>query len=118
MSKNPFYMSDLGKNNKRYYTIGEVADMFGLSKSLIRFWESEFDSFNPHKTSKGERKFTEQNIEQLKIIHSLVKERGFTLKGAKKELELRQQYHQQRLDSIDALERLRAFLVDLQSKLD
>lgn len=71
---------------KLYYTIGEVAEMFDVSKSLIRYWESEFSILKPHKNSKGDRRFTKQNIEQLDIIYHLVKEKGFTLEGAKKEI--------------------------------
>ena len=60
---------------KRYYSIGEVAEMFDVSKSLIRFWESEFSLLRPHKNSKGDRRFTPQNIEQMRLIYQLVKER-------------------------------------------
>ena len=70
------------KELKRYYTIGEVADMFGISKSLIRYWEGEFDNLKPHKNSKGDRRFTPANIEQLRLIYDLVKVKGFTLEGA------------------------------------
>lgn len=79
-------MIDTDQLKKLYYSIGEVADMFGLSKSLIRYWESEFKSLKPIKNSKGDRRFTKQNISQLNIIYHLVKERGFTLEGAKNEL--------------------------------
>lgn len=71
---------------KLYYTIGEVSEMFDVSKSLIRYWESEFSILKPHKNSKGDRRFTKQNIEQLEMIYHLVKEKGFTLEGAKKEI--------------------------------
>ena len=77
---------DQDSSLKRYYSIGEVADLFGISKSVIRFWENEFDSLRPHKNSKGDRRFTLQNIEQLREIHTLVKERGFTIDGARREL--------------------------------
>jgi DNA-binding transcriptional MerR regulator len=71
---------------KLYYSIGEVAEMFGVSTSLIRYWESEFQFLKPQKTQKGDRRFTKQNIEQLQIIFNLVKEKGYTLDGAKKEI--------------------------------
>ena len=73
---------------KLYYTIGEVSEMFGISKSLIRYWESEFSSLKPHKNGKGDRRFTKKNISQLELIYHLVKERGFTLEGAKREMRL------------------------------
>lgn len=77
---------DFSQLTKRYYTISEVADMFGVSKSLIRYWESEFEFLKPHKNSKGDRRFTIQNIEQFDQIYTLVKEQGFTLEGARKAL--------------------------------
>jgi len=71
---------------KLYYTIGEVADMFAVSNSLIRYWETEFKILKPSKNSKGDRRFTVKDIRNLERIYTLVKERGFTLEGAKKEL--------------------------------
>jgi DNA-binding transcriptional MerR regulator len=72
---------------KLYYSIGEVADMFHVAASVIRYWESEFPLLHPAKNSKGERKFTVKDIEMLEQIYHLVKEKGFTIEGAKKELE-------------------------------
>ncbi|HNR07268.1 MAG TPA: MerR family transcriptional regulator [Saprospiraceae bacterium] len=74
------------KDEKLYYSIGEIADMFGVSKSLIRYWESEFSILKPHKNSKGDRRFTKENIDQLQLIFDLVKNRGFTIEGAKNEI--------------------------------
>ena len=79
-------MVDIDKLDKLYYSIGEVADLLGVSNSLIRYWENEFDFLNPKKNKKGDRRFTKENIQQLLIIHELVKERGFTLEGAKLEI--------------------------------
>lgn len=72
--------------NKLYYSIGEVADLFGVNASLIRFWEKEFDAIRPKKNAKGNRKFTPKDIEVLQRIYDLVKVKGFTLDGAKKAL--------------------------------
>lgn len=72
--------------NKLYYSIGEVADIFGVNASLIRFWEKEFEAIHPKKTAKGNRKFTPKDIETLQKIYDLVKVKGFTLEGAKKVL--------------------------------
>lgn len=102
---------------KRYYSISEVADMFGVSKSLIRFWETEFDILKPHKNSKGDRRFTQQNIEQIKEIYHLVKERGFTLSGAKQELKDRHQRDKGKQQVIETLERLKNLLVELKANL-
>jgi DNA-binding transcriptional MerR regulator len=79
-------MIEIHKLEKLYYSIGEVAGMLGVSKSLIRYWETEFDFLNPRKNQKGDRRFTKENIEQLLIIHHLLKERGFTIEGAKIEI--------------------------------
>lgn len=68
---------------KRYYGIGEVAKAFDVNTSLLRFWEKEFDVLKPKKNAKGNRKFTPEDIKNLKLIFHLVKERGFTLEGAK-----------------------------------
>ena len=79
-------MIDVQKLEKLYYSIGEVAEMLNVSKSLIRYWETEFDFLSPRKNKKGDRRFTKENIEQLLIIHHLLKERGFTIEGAKHEI--------------------------------
>lgn len=71
---------------KLYYSIGEVADAFDVNPSLIRFWEKEFQIISPKKTQSGTRKFSAKDIEKLELIYTLVKERGFTLEGAKKQL--------------------------------
>ena len=99
-------MLDVDKLDKLYYSIGEVSEMMNLSKSLIRYWENEFDFLNPKKNKKGDRRFTKENIQQLLIIHDLVKERGFTLEGAKHEIKsqrkslLARQKIQEQLQSI------------------
>lgn len=71
---------------KRYYKIGEVAKAFGLNTSHIRFWEKEFSIIKPKKNAKGNRLFTQEDIKNFKLIYNLVKERGFTLEGAKNKL--------------------------------
>lgn len=74
---------------KLYYSIGEVADMFGVNTSLIRFWDKEFDIITPKKTKKGNRLFTVKDIKNLNRIYDLVKNQGFTLEGARKALKRR-----------------------------
>ncbi|MCB0668836.1 MAG: MerR family transcriptional regulator [Saprospiraceae bacterium] len=102
---------------KLYYTIGEVSDMFGVSKSLIRYWESEFSVLKPHKNSKGDRRFTKQNIEQLDLIYYLVKEKGFTLDGAKKEIRAKKSAILKRRKVVESLEEIRSGLVSLRDQL-
>jgi DNA-binding transcriptional MerR regulator len=72
--------------NKLYYSIGEVSEMFGVTNSLIRYWESEFKSLKPQKSKRGDRRYTKADIQELALVYELVKERGFTIEGAKKEL--------------------------------
>lgn len=102
---------------KRYYTIGEVAEQFGVSKSLIRFWESEFDTLKPHKNSKGDRRFTAKNIEELKLIYELVKKKGFTLEGAKREIKLYKAHLKQKQQITDKLNELKSFLTKLRDSI-
>lgn len=71
-------------SEKLYYPIGEVAEMFGVNTSLIRFWEKEFEVLKPHKNKKGNRLFTNEDVANLKLIFHLVKEKGYTLEGAGK----------------------------------
>ncbi len=99
---------------KRYYTIGELAGMFNVSKSLVRFWEQEFDYLRPYKSSKGERRFTQENIRQFEAIYVLVKEKGYTLAGAKRILKEQKDFLQQKKDALQTLQRLKGFLEDLK----
>ena len=103
-------------NLKRYYTIGEVAEIFDVSKSLIRFWDSEFEVLKPHKNSKGDRRFTPKNLEQMQLIYELVRERGFTLEGAKREIKRLKTYERERAAVIERLEELKGFLEELKNR--
>lgn len=102
---------------KKYFTIGEVAAEFGVATSLIRFWESEFDSINPKKNRKGNRQFTKADIEHIKVIYHLVKERGFTLQGAKDMLKNDNQTVRSKMDTIESLKNIRTFLVELKQQM-
>ena len=102
---------------KRSYGIGEVAKAFGVNTSLIRFWEKEFDALKPKKNAKGNRKFTPQDINNLKLIYHLVKERGFTLEGAKIHLKENRQKTLDKFEIIDKLERIKAELVKIKEQL-
>lgn len=102
---------------KLYYTIGEVADMFGVSRSLLRYWENEFSFLTPRKNRKGDRLFTKENIQQIQIIYNLVKERGFTLEGAKQELKKEKSSLTEQLDLVERLKAIQQRLKDLDEKL-
>ena len=105
------------KIEKLYYSIGEVAEMFDVSTSLIRYWEKEFDILKPRKNRKGNRLFTPQDIENLKIIFHLVKERGFTLDGAKQKLKGNKEDVLEQHKIVDSLKKIRGFLVELKENL-
>jgi len=102
---------------KRYYGIGEVARAFDVNTSLIRFWEKEFDVIQPKKNAKGNRKFTPKDIQNLQLIYHLVKERGFTLEGAKTHLREERQKTLSNFEIIQKLERIKAELVKIKSQL-
>lgn len=102
---------------KLYYSIGEVADIFQVNVSLLRFWEKEFDILKPKKNKKGNRMFTANDLKNLKIIYHLVKERGFTLEGAKKKLKDNKQDTVNNIEIINRLKDIRQFLVALREEL-
>jgi DNA-binding transcriptional MerR regulator len=102
---------------KLYYSIGEVADIFSVAPSLIRFWESEFEIIKPKKNRKGNRQFTREDIDNVKTIYHLVKEKGFTLQGAKEMLRNDSQAVKDKMEMIDSLRSVRNFLLELREKL-
>ncbi len=102
---------------KLFYTIGETAKMFNVNVSLIRFWEKEFSILKPKKNKKGNRLFTKKDIENLKIIYHLVKERGFTLSGAKTKLKENKKDTIDNVEIINRLKEIRGFLVELKEEL-
>ncbi|MGB5498194.1 MAG: MerR family transcriptional regulator, partial [Maribacter sp.] len=99
------------------YGIGEVAKAFGVNTSLIRFWEKEFDALKPKKNAKGNRKFTPQDIKNLQLIYHLVKERGFTLEGAKTHLKEEKQKTLSNFDIIQKLEMVKSELTKIKDQL-
>ena len=105
------------KIEKLYYTIGEVAKMFDVNTSLIRFWEKEFDIIKPKKNKKGNRLFTPQDIENFHIIFHLVKEKGMTLSGAKKKLKENKDDVSENLEIIQSLTNIKEMLLKLKEEL-
>ena len=105
------------KIEKLYYSIGEVALLFDVNASLIRFWEKEFDILNPKKNKKGNRLFTPKDIENLKLIYHLVKERGYTLQGARDKLKDNRDEVLNKVALIDSLNRIKDFLLDLKEHI-
>lgn len=104
--------------DKIYYSMGEVAEMFDVNQSLIRHWESKFDCLRPHKNKRGNRMFSADDVEKLKQIYHLVKERGMTLEGARKVMrgasgkELARE-----TELLERLQRIRSALVEVREEL-
>lgn len=102
---------------KLYYSIGEVAKAFDVNTSLIRFWEKEFDVLKPKKNAKGNRKFTPADIKNLELIFHLVKDRGFTLEGAKIHLKENKQETLHNFEIVRKLETVKAELLKIKDQL-
>ena len=98
---------------KLYYSIGEVADLLGVSASKIRFWDREFAHIKPTKNSRNERRFTKENIRQLQQVQHLLKERGFTIEGARKEVASGKKMPEDKQDIIDGLRAAKRRLEEL-----
>ena len=105
------------KVEKLYYSIGEVAKIFNVNTSLIRFWEKEFDIIKPKKNKKGNRFFTKQDIDNFQLIYHLVKERGMTLNGAKKKLKENKDDTLNNYDVIKSLTEIKNLLNEIKDTL-
>lgn len=103
--------------NKLYYTMGEVSEMFGVNASQLRFYEREFDILQPKKNKKGNRLFTQEDIANLKIIFNLVKDKGYTLQGARDYLRSNKNEIRENQKVIDSLEKLKSFLLGVRDSL-
>lgn len=103
--------------DKRYYTIGEVAQAFDVNPSLLRFWEKEFDVLKPKKNEKGTRRFTPEDIKNLKLIYFLVREEGYTLDGARKKLEQNFTQTVNRFEIINRLKKIKSELKKINKHL-
>ena len=103
---------------KIFYSIKEVADMFDVNQSLLRYWEKEFPSINPHKTNKGTRQYRKEDIEEIRLIHYLVKEKGMTIPGAKQKLKENRDTVVQTGEIVNSLKEIRKELLELKAVLD
>lgn len=102
---------------KKYFTIGEVAEDLNVATSLIRFWEGEFDIIKPKKNRKGNRQFTKEDIRNVKLIYHLVKEKGYTLQGARDFISSDASKAMDRLELIESLRKVKKFLETLKTEL-
>lgn len=106
------------KIEKIYYSIGEVADLFQVNTSKIRYWENEFDILKPQKNKKGNRLFTKEDIENIKLINHLLNERGLTLKGAKQKLKDNKEDTLNKHELVDRLHSIRQMLVEIRDEME
>ena len=111
-------MLNTDKNLKLYYSIGEVAEMFGVNESLLRFWEREFPQLNPKKAGRGIRQYRKEDIETLKLIYYLVKERGMTLPGARQRIKDRRESTLRNFETVERLKAIREELIGMRDALD
>lgn len=102
---------------KLLYSMGEVTEMFDVNASLIRYWESKFDCIKPHKNKKGNRMFTPSDVENLKLIYHLVKEKGMTLEGANKTMKRRGKSVRREISILERLQNIRAMLIEVRESL-
>lgn len=105
---------------KLFYSMGEVAEMFDVRQSLIRYWGEQFDALKPKRNKKGNRMFTPEDVETLKLIYHLVKERGMTLDGARRALKTRRHADEsvpRDVELLDRLQRLKAMLLQVREQI-
>lgn len=102
---------------KKYYSIGEVADMFKVASSLIRYWEGEFDIIRPKKDKKGNRRYTKDDIQKIRYVYHLVKEKGYTLQGAQEVIASGKQQGFDKVAAVQKLQEIKDFLINLKHEL-
>ena len=102
---------------KLYWTIGEVAEEFGVNTSLLRYWEKEFDGLRPERTSNNGRRFKKKDIDQVRLIHHLLKDQGYTIQGAKEKLRASPEKVDSQAEIKERLLRIRSMLLDVRKGL-
>ena len=104
-------------SDKKYFSIGEVAEFLSVNSSLIRFWEKEFKQINPKKNKSGIRKFTKKDVEILQLIYSLLKEKKMTIDGAKRHLQQSQDQDRVLISIRNKLEKVKSDLLSLRDNV-
>lgn len=115
----PMMALNRNKNHKLFYSIGEVAAEVGVNESTLRYWETVFKQIAPQKGTNGVRRYTKDDLQAVKLVHHLVKEKGMTLSGAQTYLKGRGKVEQAEIDSsvIERLRSIRAELIGLRDAL-
>lgn len=111
-------MRDANNKLKLYYSISEVARKFNLQESTLRFWEKEFPQLNPKKAGRGVRQYRAEDIEVVKLIYHLVKERGMTLPGARNRMKVKREGTLRNFELVERLKAIREELVGMRDALD
>ncbi|MCR4614518.1 MAG: MerR family transcriptional regulator [Bacteroidaceae bacterium] len=106
------------KNLKKYYAIGEVAEMFGVTETLLRYWEKEFPSIQPRKSGRNVRQYTQEDIEEIRIIHNMVKVRGMKLAAARSAIAKNHSKENSTTELINLLQDIRSELVSIKKELE
>lgn len=106
------------KNLKKYFSIGEVAEMFGVTETLLRYWEKEFPSIQPRKSGRNVRQYTQEDIDEIRVIHNMVKVRGMKLAAARSAIAKNRNKENDTTELIDRLQQIRAELVDIKKELE
>ena len=105
-------------DSKLYYSMGEIAEKYQVKHSLIRYWEKEFDIIKPKKNKKGNRLFTKKDLEAFDLIYDLVKNKGYTLDGAKQKIKEGKTNKFRNEEIVSKLKTIKSFLLELDSQLD
>lgn len=119
LAGDPHVIQELEKMtlDKQYYSISEVATMFRVNNSLVRYWENEFDILQPKKNRKGDRLFRQEDIQNLKLIYHLLRERKYTIEGAKQKLREDKRVASRNFEMVKSLQKVRQFLTELKDQL-
>ena len=106
------------KNLKKYFSISEVAEMFNVTETLLRYWEKEFPTIQPRKSGRNVRQYTQQDIEEIRVIHNMVKVRGMKLAAARQAIAKNRNNENATTDLMNRLQAIRAELVSLKQELE
>lgn len=102
---------------KLYYPISEMAEIIGVNASTLRFWEKEFDIIKPHRNKKGNRFYTQADLDNLRLIHYLLKDRGYTIPGAREQIKSQAASARKNMDVVRSLEDIKNFLIQIRNEL-
>ena len=106
------------KSLKKFYSIGEVAEMFGVTETLLRFWEKEFPTIQPRKSGRNVRQYTQEDIDEIRVIHNMVKVRGMKLAAARSAIAKNRSKENTTTELINKLQEIRAELLSIKKELE